>query len=95
MISYSNITDDTRIIDLTVGEFKALCESFSKPIKSLEKEKKCVYGLSGIAELFHCSKSAAFELKKSGKIDKAIIQDGRKIIVDKDMALKLVGEKNK
>lgn len=49
-----------------------------------------IYGLKGIAKLFGCSISSARRLKQSGKIDDAIIQDGRKIIVEVDKALFLV-----
>ena len=54
---------------------------------------KYVYGLSGIANLFGCSIPTANRIKKSGKIDKAIRQIGRKIIVDAELALELVGQK--
>ena len=54
---------------------------------------KYVYGLSGIAQLFGCSIPTANRIKKSGKIDKAIKQIGRKIIVDAELALELAGHK--
>ena len=54
---------------------------------------KYVYGLSGIAQLFGCSIPTANRIKKSGKIDKAIKQIGRKIIVDAELALELAGLK--
>lgn len=56
--------------------------------------KKYVYGISGIAALFGCSKPTAHRLKKSTKIDAAITQIGRKIIVDAELALKLANIKN-
>lgn len=52
---------------------------------------KYVYGLKGIAELFHCSYTEAYRIKRSGKIKKAIKQDGRKIITDAKKALELFG----
>lgn len=55
--------------------------------------KKHVYGIVGIAKLFGCSMPTANRIKKSGKIDKAITQIGRKIIVDADLALELAGRK--
>ena len=58
------------------------------------KDKKYVYGIGGIARLFGCSMPTANRIKKSGKIDRAITQIGRKIIVDADMALELAGHKN-
>ena len=56
------------------------------------EEDKYVYGIAGIAELFHCSLPTANRIKKSGRIKKAITQIGRKIVVDKKMALELVGQ---
>ena len=52
-----------------------------------------VYGIPGIARLFGCSLPTANRIKKSGKIDKAITQIGRKIIVDAELALELAGKK--
>ena len=56
-------------------------------------QKRYVYGITGIAKLFGCSMPTAHRIKKSGKIDKAITQIGRKIIVDAEMALELAGRK--
>ena len=55
--------------------------------------RKYVYGIPGIARLFGCSLPTANRIKKSGKIDKAITQIGRKIIVDAELALELAGKK--
>ncbi len=55
--------------------------------------KKHVYGIAGIAALFGCSRPTANRIKKSGKIDRAITQIGRKIIVDAELALELAGRK--
>ena len=55
--------------------------------------KRYVYGLKGIAELFGCSLPTANRIKQSGKIDKAVTQIGRKIIVDVELALELAGRK--
>lgn len=56
-------------------------------------QKKHVYGIAGIARLFGCSVPTANRIKQSGKIDKAITQIGRKIIVDAELALELAGRK--
>jgi len=56
-------------------------------------KRKYVYGILGIAKLFGCSLPTANRIKKSGKIDKAITQIGRKIIVDAELALELAGKK--
>jgi hypothetical protein len=55
--------------------------------------KKYVYGILGISQLFGCSIPTAHRIKKGGKIDKAVTQIGRKIIVDADLALELAGRK--
>ena len=72
----------------------ALQGSGTKPAQpAADKEKKYVYGILGIAKLFGCSLPTANRIKKSGKIDKAITQIGRKIIVDAELALELAGKK--
>lgn len=55
--------------------------------------RKYVYGIVGISRLFGCSMPTANRIKKSGKIDRAITQIGRKIIVDAELALELAGRK--
>jgi len=57
--------------------------------------KQYEYGIRGIAKIFGCSIPTANRIKKSGKIDRAITQIGRKIIVDKDLAILLAGRKTK
>ena len=61
--------------------------------KRKEVPKNYVYGIKGIANLFGCSISTASRLKKEGKIQKAIMQRGRKIVVDADLALELFSKK--
>lgn len=82
---------------MTGEEFLFLQQSVGKkevknPIPT-ETNKKYVYGILGIAKLFGCSIPTASRIKKSGKINKAITQIGRKIIVDADLALELAGRK--
>ena len=55
-------------------------------------QKRTYYGIEGIAQVFGCSVPTANRIKRSGIIDAAITQIGRKIIVDADMALSLVKE---
>ncbi len=50
------------------------------------------YGIEGIARIFGCSVPTANRIKKSGVIDKAITQIGRKIVIDADLALALAKE---
>ena len=57
------------------------------PVAETSK-KRYEYGIRGIAKIFGCS------IKKSGKINAAITQVGRKIIVDADHALQLAQDKS-
>ena len=65
----------------------------TQPQPITDTERKYVYGILGIAKLFGRSLPTANRIKKSGKIDKAITQIGRKIIVDVELALELAGKK--
>ena len=56
-------------------------------------EHRVAYGIKGIAETFGCSIPTANRIKKSGIIDKAISQLGRKIVIDVDLALELAAER--
>ncbi len=56
-------------------------------------DRKLAYGIKGIAETFGCSIPTANRIKKSGIIDKAISQLGRKIVIDVNLALELAAEK--
>lgn len=76
-----------RISDMTGQEFLELLQ--------VETSKKYVYGIKGLSELFDCSIPTANRIKASGKIDKAITQIGRKIIIDSELALKLAGDKKR
>ena len=55
-------------------------------------ERHYEYGIAGIAKIFGCSIPTANRIKKSGIIDKAITQIGRKIVIDADLALALAKE---
>ena len=85
------ITPETRIIDLTVGQLMDLIAKAQAPVveKKPEQTKRLVYGISGIAQLFDCSLTTANRIKASGRIDDAITQHGRIIVVDADKALLL------
>ena len=69
-------------------------ETETKVITTIDASSpKYVYGLAGIAYLFGCSIPTANRIKKSGRIDRAIKQIGRKIIVDAELALELASKK--
>ncbi|MCD1117534.1 DUF3853 family protein [Chryseobacterium turcicum] len=76
----------TPIWQLTVGEFLEVS-------KNINSEKKYEYGLKGLAKILGCSLSKASEVKSSGMLDAAIVQNGNIIIIDKEKALQLFGKK--
>ena len=81
-----NINPQTPICNLTVEEFLEISQK-------INSESKYEYGLKGLAKIFGCSVSKASEIKSSGILDGAIIQNGNIIIVDKEKALQLFAKK--
>jgi hypothetical protein len=81
-----------RVIDLTVGELLELIEKDPTIVVDTTPAsgKNYAYGIGGIARLFNCGIATANRIKASGVINPAITQWGRKIIVDKELALELV-----
>lgn len=89
------ITDETPIWQLTVGQLKAILNNSRpvdlEPTKDSSGEyvsKRFVRGVKGIKDLFNCSYPTAHNLKKT-ILKPAVHQQGRIIIVDADMAIKL------
>ena len=85
---------------LTIGEFiellelhhgKAVPDGGDQP-DSPTSHGRLVYGLRGIQELFNCSHKQA-QYYKDHIITEAVSQNGRKIVVDADHALKLFNER--
>lgn len=70
-------------------------DSHPDSVKEIPAEKRYVYGIAGLCEIFGCSKPTAIRIKKSGRIDKAITQVGRKIVIDVELALQLASSKPK
>lgn len=91
---------DKPIWQLTIGEFVAILES-RLPVSKIESvsknttDTKYVYGIDGLAKLIGCSKNYAGILKRSGMFDEAISQNGRKIIINAELALKLFNDHQK
>ena len=54
--------------------------------------KRYVYGLKGIQELLGCSTTTAWRIKNKPWMRPAIMQVGRKIVIDVEEALKLIKE---
>ena len=89
------ITSDTRIIDLTAGQLMDLFAKAQAPATQAQQkeEKRLVYGIAGIAQIFNCSMTTANRIKASGRINDAITQHGRIIVVDANKALQLFNNK--
>ena len=94
-----NITDDTPIAMLTVGQLrevlfpKALLDLIEKQ-QIIEEEitpKRYVHGVSGIKQLFNCSNPTAHKLKET-ILKPAVKQQGRVIVVGAELAMKLFNE---
>lgn len=87
---------NTPIWQLTIDQFKELLSS-SQPAKSVNEEinqtppKRYVHGVCGIKNLFNCSYPTAHKLKET-IIKPAVSQQGKVIIVDADLAIKLFQE---
>lgn len=88
------ITGNTPIAMLTVDQLRQVIFDHPDLMKKSEpKERRYVYGIAGLAELFQCSIPTANRIKASGAIDSAITQIGRKIMIDADLAVELAGKK--
>lgn len=74
---------------LTIGQFKDLMREFtSTPAPKPDAEKRYVYGIKGIEELFSVSHATAQHYKDT-ILQPAVIQNGRKIMIDVDLAVEL------
>lgn len=92
----NNTILDKPLFSMTGAEiielFSAILPIQQKPQTSDYTKENYVYGLSGLASLLKCGKTKALEIKKSGIIDDAIIQNGKKIIFKSDRVLELLKE---
>lgn len=87
--------DNTIVASLTVGQLLSILKSFlgeSEATEDAPASKNYVYGLRGIQDLFQCSHTQA-QRYKDGLLKPAVIQSGRKIMVDVDTAIKLFNQK--
>lgn len=87
----TEVNDNTPVGALTVGQLKEVMgvdiqEEVS--IFNTSAEKKYIYGLAGIRRLFNVSHATAQRYKDT-IIKDAVMQQGRKIIVDAEKALEL------
>lgn len=86
--------DNTPIAALTVADLKALIAGLNeeKPKQPETKTARYVYGLQGIRDIFGCSHATAQRYKNTFLRD-AIIQNGRKIVIDVDKAMTLFAQR--
>jgi len=79
---------------LTVGEFLEVTKGIEQPPVIVDyKEDEFVYGIGGLAKLIGASYATAWNLRKSGKIDKATHQTGRTLIFNKKKVLEILKTK--
>ncbi len=88
------MADEKLVWQLTVNELVSILDEkignkTDTTIKIDTSKREYVYGIKGLADLLGCSKAHAQNLKSAGLFDDAIIQNGRKIIIDKEKALEL------
>ena len=89
-----SVQDTTLLATLTVADLKELFRSIQseKKTPTTAPTGRLVYGLKGICDLFGCSHKTA-QHYKDHVIREAVSQNGRKIVVDADLALKLFNER--
>lgn len=86
--------DTTPIAALTVADLKVLIAGLNadKPRQPEQKTARYVYGLQGIRDIFGCSHATAQRYKNTF-LKEAIIQNGRKIVIDVDKARRLFAQR--
>lgn len=87
-------TSSTPLAALTIGQFlEILTENVSPKETPAQTKKQYVYGLKGIRETFNVCHSTAQKLKH-GILAPAVKQHGRKLIIDRDLAIELFNQKS-
>ena len=85
-----NITKETPIAALTVGQFEELFlqQKQNEVAEKPGNEKRYVYGIRGIAKLLGCSTVTAQRYKNTF-LKPAVCQRGRVIVTDAEKAIEL------
>lgn len=68
----------------------AIKKALNESSQSSSTKKTYVYGINGLAAILGCSRPTAQRIKSTGKLDSAISQTGRTIVVDVEKALELI-----
>lgn len=88
--------DTTPIAALTVGQLKQLIQEQTASTQSRQENSSTpqhfVYGIRGIEKLFNVSHKTAQDYKNTF-LKPAVMQCGRKIVVDADLALQLFNDR--
>ncbi|MDV3774550.1 hypothetical protein CMU14_15865 [Elizabethkingia anophelis] len=82
-----------KVIDPKTPLWQLTVEEFLDLQKFNYSEKKYEYGIKGLAKILGCSRTKAAEIKASGILNEAIVQNGNIIVIDKEKALQLFGKK--
>lgn len=90
------IQNETPIAMLTVGQLREVLKENVQPAVTVVETNPTdyVYGLRGIRELFKCSHVTAQRLKDT-ILAPAVIQCGRKIMIDRQKAVELFNQNKK
>lgn len=95
---------DTPLWQLTVGQFRTLiANEIASGVRNMADDvrmsktggKWLVSGIDGLASLLGCGRTAAQAIKSSGMIDAAVIQHGRRFVVDAELALEIIKNQSK
>ncbi|HFI4797895.1 DUF3853 family protein [Elizabethkingia anophelis] len=82
-----------KVIDPKTPLWQLTVEEFLDLQKFNYSEKKYEYGIKGLAKILGCSRTKAAEIKASGILNEAIVQNGNIIVIDKEKAIQLFGKK--
>lgn len=77
-----------KIVAEEVVKLNTMKADIKNPSENSEEGRTLYRGLDGICKIFHCAKTRAFQIKKSGIIDDAIIDiSPRMFLVDSEKAI--------
>lgn len=57
--------------------------------KILQNPERFTFGMTGLAEVLHCSIKTAYNYRSTGEYDPAIIKFGKRVIIDKVKATEI------
>ena len=87
------ITEQTRVIDLTVGDLIDLFNNMNKlkqePVNVTKySDDEYIHGYAGLANFLKCSQFCIYQRIKSGKYNNAIMRNGKKLIFKRSEIVK-------